>query len=266
MGTFDKFMDFYHNHPTGANKFFDDAYSKMGDYDTNFGLQSDMIDHAAKHVGKFVLNNPEHTHEEVYKELKQKKLDLEREAFNESGSHLNGAPQFHSMFLPEDHDTSDMGVNVDSLKMKQKQNTEQNNKRVLQQFGITPKPKTEGNNIINAKDRFRMKKSDVVAMIVKSFNQMPASVDIDGSMLLKCLKEKGDELSKSDIDEISSQLVDIQSRIKQKEEKASQKQKQIEHNSRVMEKYKNFDETTKRIDALEQQIKDLHSHIFGKNT
>lgn len=262
MGVFEKFMEHYHNHPTGAKKFFEDAYGRMGDYETNFGLQSDMIDHASKHVGKYVLQHPEATHEDVYKELKQKKLDLEREAFNSAGSHLNGAPNFQSMFLPKGK-VIESGIEDGSSVVRQKQERNQHNQVVLRQFGITPKAKTEGNNVVNAKDRFKMKKSQVIDMLIKSFSQMPTDMSLDTSQLIKALKEKGETLSKSDIDEISSHLIDIQSRIKQHEDKAADKERRVTHNNRVMEKYKNFDETQKRLQDVENKIKELHAHIFG---
>jgi hypothetical protein len=206
----DKFFDFYHNHENGAKKFFEDAYSRYDDYDTNYSLQNDMLNHAGKMIGKFVAQNPQLSHDDLKRDLKQKKLDMEREAFNDPSSHLNGAPSFSSMFQKDNTlHTGEIDMSGSSSRLKQKQEKNLQNREVMHQFGIAPKTKAEGNNVVNAVDRFRMKKSQAIAAceMYKSVSDTFYKNDDGMSSVIELLKKS--DFSVQDFKDVIEKIRDI---------------------------------------------------------
>jgi len=165
MSDFDKFNEWYHTSlEHGPHHFFREAEGRFNDYDTDFSLQSGMMDHMATKVGKYALANPTANIGDIKLGIKAKKNEIQDIAFNSPGHELNGAPNFTSMLHPHNHlfeADDDVGIDVSnsSSGIQAKENRKRLNREVLGQFGLAPQSNSGTNNIINAKDRFKMKKS-----------------------------------------------------------------------------------------------------------
>lgn len=265
------FMDFYHAHPRGAQSFFDDAYSRFDEYETNLGLQSEMLNHSLKHVGQYAAQNPGVEPTEIKRHIKQQIHNMETEAYNDPGSHLNGQPEFSSMFhqAPEPVSTG-IDVSGASSALRQKQERGLQNREVMQQFGVTPKPKTEGNNVVNAIDRFRMKKSEFEAQLIEALSDCPP--DIDDFGLGEYLAKSDEYLEEHDVDEVTNKLHSIQQQmdkrqesIASKESAADKKVRQIkENNQQVFDKYENVENLTQQVEDAKKEIMRLMYKLSGK--